>query len=435
MPFKPNLLDRVRFPATAPSRFHAVAILLALLAAIAAPLWHLHIIDRNMPPEKSDLQAVRIGVQQMLHGDNPYSDLTTRQIQTAYYGRPLTAADNVNKMGFAYPATTGIVLAILAPLSWNEARWTFLLIMPILTALSVLLWLRIAEIQVSRPQAAILSTLTLASWPVMWGLRLQQPTLIVALFLAAACFQLKRGNEIGAGILLTLATIKPQLAGLLIAWLVLWAFVHSRWRFLGSFTVSLVLLLIGAEAIVPGWLAPWHNAGIELLQYTHQQPALLTIFGKWLGTALIVAVAAAGGLVLWRLRRCEADSPGFGLAISLALAATISLNPTYPATIYNQVLLVPAVLVLIHLRPASYFPALARRISLALLGWGFAATVLAVLCETIGHPAGFWVVLPFQNDLLPVSAVVALVSMTTLQLESSRNPALPQLENSPAHSD
>lgn len=399
------------------SRVRALAIVLAVMASLVAPLWHLHIINRNMPPNKSDLQAVRFGVQATLHGRNPYSDATTRQIQTAYYGRPLTPADQVNKMAFAYPATTAIVLAVLAPLSWDQARWAFLLLMPLLTAASVLLWLNIAEIKVSRDRALLITALTLTSWPVMWAFRLQQPTLVVALLLAASCFLLKHGSGVTPGILLALATIKPQLAGPVIAWLLLWAIVHHRWRFVVSFAATTTLLLAGAEVIVPGWLAPWHTAGVELLQYTHQQPALQSIFGHRLGTSLIFAIAIACSAILWRLRRCNANAPEFGMAIALALAVTVALLPTDVHMIYNDVLLLPAVLILFHIRPTGDPSFFARLATLMAVGWNFAACPIAILGESITHPSNFWDGIPFQAPLLPILATVALVIITGPRLQ------------------
>jgi hypothetical protein len=414
--------DRQHIPALA--HWRGIAVLLALIAAIAAPLWHLHVIDRDMPSRHSDLVPVWMGVRALLHHENPYSDATTRKIQTEYYGRPLTTSDSVNRMGFVYPATIAIVLSILAPLSWNETRDAFLFILPVLTAITVPLWLYVVGLRIIRSHVAILIVLTLASWPVLWGIRLQQPTLIVAALIASGCFLLKRGSGIGAGILLALATIKPQLAGLLIAWLVLWALVHRRWRFLGSLSVSLVLLLIGAEEIAPGWFPRWHKAGLDLLQYTHQQAVLHTIFGQWIGTTLLIAIAAAIVSILWKLRRCEIGSDQFAIAVALTLATTVALLPTDLPMIYNDVFLLPAFLILIFAKPTAYYPAFARRIALALLGWGFIAPLLSVLGESIGHPSNFWDALPFQNALLPLSVVIALAWMVGLRADNSSRSAL-----------
>lgn len=381
----PSPPDRHRIPAL--THLRSIAILLALITAVAAPLWHLHVMNREMPSAHSDLLQVMTGVRATLNGLDPYSDQVTREIQVAYYGRPLVTSDHAQKMAFAYPAHTAIVLAPLSLLSWDRLRLVFLVLVPILMAATVPLWLRVLAIQVKYSYLVITTILFLASWPMMWSLRLQQPTLIVAALLVAGCFLLKRRWDASAGFLFALSTIKPQLVGPLLIWLLLWTTLQYRWRFLVSLLTSTSLLLLCAEWMAPGWFPRWRVALADYAQYTQLRPDLQALFGRWVGLALMIAIAAGCSSILWRLRRCDSDSPEFGIAISLTLAATVSLLPTQPGMIYNRVLLLPAFLVLIYSRAADYYPALARRISVVLLGCSFAATILAVLVESIWHPS------------------------------------------------
>jgi hypothetical protein len=100
-----------------------VAVLLSF-GMLLASLWQLHVLGRHMPLSHTDLVPVWVGVRTTLASHDPYSDATTRAIQTVYYGRPLLASDgDVNEMGFAYPAYTAIVLAWLAPLNWLQVQW------------------------------------------------------------------------------------------------------------------------------------------------------------------------------------------------------------------------------------------------------------------------------------------------------------------------
>ena len=417
------------------TNLHRVTILFALITAVAAPLWHLHVMNREMPSSHSDLLLVMTGVRATLNGLNPYSDQVTQKIQIAYYGRLLVPSDHAQKMAFAYPAHAAVVLAPLSLLSWDRLRRVFLLLVPILMGATVPLWLRVLAIRVKHSHLVITTILFLASWPMMWSLRLQQPTLIVAALLAAGCFMLKRRWDVGAGAFFALCTIKPQLVGPLLIWLLLWTTLQRRWRFLVSLIASTLLLLLCAEWIAPGWLPRWPVALADYAQYTQLRPDLQALFGRWVALAVTIAIMAACSSILWRLRRCNGDSPGFGIAISLALAATVSLLPTQPGMIYNQVFLLPAFLILIYRRATEYYPALARRISVILLGCSFAATILAVLVETIGRPSTFCDSLPFQNLLLPTVAVTALMMMTGFRRDSIEVLAPIQLEGSPSVSD
>jgi hypothetical protein len=222
-----------------PARVRSIAILLALIVAIFAPLWHLHVVERLMHAPHADLFLVMTGVRATLNGIDPYSDQVTREIQVAYYGRSLVTSDHAQKMAFAYPAYTAIVLAPLSLLSSDRLRLGFLVLVPIMMAATVPLWLSVLTIRMKSAHMAIATILFLASWPVMWSLRLQQPTLIVAVLLVAGCFLLKRQWDVMAGFLFALSTIKPQLVGPLLIWLLLWTIRQYRWRFIASLLSSI----------------------------------------------------------------------------------------------------------------------------------------------------------------------------------------------------
>ena len=380
---------------------------LTLLVAIAAPLWHLHIINRNMPSSHSDLVDEWVGVRDALHGQNPYSAETTRDIQITYYGRPITPADHVADQAFPYPAHLVILLAPLAPLSWEAARRTFLLIIVPLLGISFWLCIRLVNLPVKRTRATAIVFAALCSWPIMWGLRLQQPTLLVASLVFLACFLLSREQGVAAGILLALSTVKPQAVLPLILWLLLWASLRRMWGFVVSLGGTTVLLMVWTERIVPDWFHKW-IAALHAYGSSHGGLPLQLVLGRWVGlvcTALLVAYSA---FLLWRLRRCPARSAEFGFAVSFALAVTVCSNLTFLPVIYNQILLLPACLILVCTKSAEYYPALARRIALALVLWGYAAVAISVIGESVFGSSALWEALPFQNLLLPVAVTIAL---------------------------
>lgn len=381
-----------------------------LLAAIAiatiaiAGVYHVQII--NLSIAKSDLVPVWLGVRATLAGQDPYSDATTRAIQTAYYGRPLVAADgDMNQMGFAYPVHTAIVLAWLAPLSWPTARGLCLVLFAVITAASVPLWLDVIGARITRDRVALSVLATMASWPVIWSLRLEQVSLIVAALVALACWLLKHGHDAAAGTVLALATIKPQLIAPLVAWLFLWALVARRWYFLAALTGTTTALVVAAEALTPGWLPRWRQAGLDLLAYTHQRPTLTACFGTVIGGTMMLALAAIATAALWRLRKTSVDSLGFGIAIGLALSVTLALMPTDLPMIYNQVLLVPGCVLLLE---AGERACVTHSIGITFLAWGFLAVLVAAIGDFFLPHSNTWRGLPFWNELLPVAVTVAL---------------------------
>jgi hypothetical protein len=390
-----------------------VAVLLSF-GMLLASIWQLHVLGRHMPLSHSDLVPVWVGVRTTLASHDPYSVATTRAIQTVYYGRPLLASDgDVNQMGFAYPAYTAIVLAWLAPLNWPQVQWFTLALLIATTAVSVLAWTEVIGVRMTRGRTAVCVLAAMASWPIIWALRLQQVSLLVAGFAALGCFLLKRDKNAVAGGVLALTTIKPQLVVPLLAWLALWAVIERRWRFITALATSIAALSAAAEWLIPGWLSHWRKASIDLLSYTHQRPALQATFGTVIGGVLMLTMAVLTAIALWRLRKSSVDSPGFGAAISLALGATVALIPTDVPMLYNQVFLVPGCLILIH-GAAAVRTGLAHRLALSLLAWGFLSVPLAAIGECIWHSSA-WQAMPFWNPLLPV-AVTGALALSAMQI-------------------
>src|SRR3981189_1441344 len=94
----------------------------------------------------SDLYPRWLGARELLlHGRDPYSPEVTREIQTGSYGRPLDASRPgapKDQGAFAYPLYVAFYLAPTIHLPFEFVRKAFFWMLTILTAASVLLWLR-----------------------------------------------------------------------------------------------------------------------------------------------------------------------------------------------------------------------------------------------------------------------------------------------------
>jgi hypothetical protein len=391
--------------------------LLALLGVLAAaPLWYVRVIDRYVPQQRSGLLPRWVGTRAALAGRDPYSPEVLREIQTAFYGHPLAAGDAANPETFLYPAPVVILLAPLAPLSWQGARAAFLLVTCPLLAWGF--WLCIGRLgpSVSAGSRAAVLVLALCSWPVVWGLRMLQLTMPVAALILIAWALLARGRQWLPGILLALVTIKPQLALPVLAWLLLWAVMRRRWALIGSFAATLTVLLAVTEEIVPGWFGHWRASLNNYTGVTHTALPLEHLLGHWGGLAVTLAIAGSSAVALWRLRRSAPESAEFGLAMSLVLATTVCLVPMNPPLIYNFVLLLPACLVLALHRRGAAIAQVVRVLALAQLGVGFAVVVLAAAMDLTGHLRPVVAYLPFLDYLLPplVAAALALQALAVV---------------------
>jgi len=422
-------------------------IVLAIAIAASASTWFY--MNRILVPQQvadaashnrprgnlSDLYPRWLGARELLvHGRNPYSTDITREIQQGYYGRPLDpthAGDPRDQQAFAYPVYVVFLLAPAIHLPFGVLQIGFRFLLFVLAAASVLFWLRVLRWKVSCGTTLILVVLMLGWLPMVQGIKLQQLSLLVAGMLATCGACLTGGWLVAAGVLLALATIKPQLTWPLALWLLLWA--ASEWRvrrrFAFGFGLTMLLLLGGAELVLPGWIRMFVEAIGQYHQYTQNQSLLSVLLGPIPGRILAGGSLLVCAAVLWRERAEPAPSDGFGRAFGLVLALTVVVVPM--SALYNQVLLAPAILALIQSESsgASIRPAI-RLVQVAggiLLTWPWIATLGL-------SAASFWLtselrqrlwVLPFYSSLmLPIVVfALALLDSRTRQPNNLRDSA------------
>lgn len=331
----------------------------------------------------SDLYPRWLGARELLrHGRNPYSPEITREIQQGYYGRPLDPSlpnEPKDQQGFAYPVYVVFLLAPTVGLSFDTVQIGFRWLLIGLAAITVVLWLRVLRWTPASFATVLIFMVLMLGWlPMVQGIKLQQLSLLVAGLLAASGACVTGGWLFLAGGLLALATIKPQLTWPLVLWLMLWAGSdwRARRRFVFGFGMMMLLLLGGAELVLPGWVRMFVAAIGQYHQYTQNQSLLTFLFGPIAGR-ILGAFSVFGCLVcLWGLRQEGSSTAAFGQSFALVLALTVVIVPM--SALYNQVLLAPAILVLLRSSSSGdpVLPAvrLARIVGGILLAWPWIAT-------------------------------------------------------------
>ena len=300
----------------------------------------------------SDLYPRWLGARELLvHGRDPYGSDITREIQAGYYGRPIDPGrpnDPKDQQAFAYPLYIVFVLAPTIGLPFTVVQKTFLWLLVLLTAVSVPLWLRALGWRLSTASQLAWILLVSGCFPVIQGIKLQQLTLLVAALVAAAIFAITRQHLVAAGVLLALASIKPQLVFLLVTWLCVWVWGNwrERQRLFWGFAVSIAVLVAGAELLLPGWIGEFRRASVAYYRYTGSGQSLLDValtpvFGRAVAAVVVVALL----VLVWRLRHVAPQSLEFQWSLAVVLATTLVLIPMFAP--YNQVLLVPAVIFIV----------------------------------------------------------------------------------------
>jgi hypothetical protein len=367
----------------------------------------------------SDLYPHWIGARELLlYGHDPYSTAVTREIQQGYYGRALDPArpgDPRDQQGFSYPVFVAFYLAPTLHSEFGVVRKEFFWILLALTLATIPLWLRVIRWPVSFWTQATLMAFTLGTVTVVIGLKLQQLTLLVFAMVTLAIALLAFELPIAAGVMLALSTIKPQLVWLLLLCLIIWTLFdwRHRYRWTASFVVTLALLCVASEYYLPHWIPRFVQAMGRYLNYTDafsNLDQLLPSPGGWLLKALFVVALL---YLAWKNRQFAHDTRAFSAIASLSLAVTIIVIPS--RAVYNQVMLLPAVLVLVRDRSLIWHQNRLNRLLLCLgailLSWSWLSSATLAVFSFFFAPEAMDRAWALPGWTLPQTSVVIAALM------------------------
>jgi hypothetical protein len=296
----------------------------------------------------------------------------------------------------------------------RTVAWWFL---AVVTAAGVWCWLQFLRIQLSVIAWLAVCSLALTSIPVLQGLSLLQLGLLGASLIAGAAACAASGRIFLAGSLLAVATVKPQMCILALAWFALW--VLGDWQrrksFLMGFGATLALLVVASGFFLPSWLLHYPAALVAYSQYTNPRAFLAGVLPPALYWATSTVAVIGVGWFCWRQRREPADSVWFAIALALVLSLTVTVIPTVNAS-FNHVLLLPVVLLGIrYWREIVGRNRLSRMAALGLCGCAILPWVLAlgVLLARPDPPNGWylamWSAPIFSSFALPILAFGFLI--------------------------
>jgi len=385
----------------------------------------------------SDLYPRWLGSRELLlHHRDPYSAEVTREIQMGYYGRPLDPSrpgDPKDQQAFAYPVYVAILLAPTIHLPFEPLRIAFDGLLIAFTATSVWSWMKVMRWTAQFPVLLVAVILVLGSFPAVQGIKLDQLTLLVAGLLSLSAFFLGQGRLLTAGVVLAIATIKPQLVAPLATCLLFWALVdwRRRWPLASGFAATMALLLGVSEIMLPGWLPKFWVALHQYVAYTGGISLIDKLLSTGPGLSGAVAIMAILLVLVWRLRGQEPGTRDFSIVLAKILTATFLLVPGFAP--YNQLLLLPAVLLIARewnctWRSGSVAKAMLVATVIA-LGWPWvAATVLTVTALGFSATAAqsAWPVPLYSILAIPLVLLLdlALLSGNAGSFEASEVPQL-----------
>jgi hypothetical protein len=368
----------------------------------------------------------------LLRHRDPYTPEITREIQAGYYGRPIDTArpnDPTNKQAFAYPVYVAFVLAPTVNMPFSEVQVLFRWLLVGVTALTIILWLRVVGIPQSWNSDILITLLVFATFPVVQGIKLQQLSLVVAVLIAGCVFLIVRGRLAIAGVLLAFAMIKPQLTILVAAWLLVWSLSRPqlRWKFAASFAATMLALFFGGEVLLPGWAHDFYIAALAYRKYAAGPSLLGELTTPTFGILLMIAALSLTAIVCWNARGAAPANRDFCWTTSLVLAVTVVIIPTIAP--YNQPLLIPgAFLVAMNwagehgtqLLRTNLFIRIFRGVAAACFVWQWSSAVaLASASFFTSSAQNFWRLPLWATILTPVSVTACLALMICFPAKTS----------------
>lgn len=328
----------------------------------------------------SDLYARWLGARELLlRGRDPYSPELTREIQTGFYGRPLDPGnpqDPVAQESFVYPLYVVFLMAPTITLPFDVVKEIFRWLLLGAIACSVPLWMYALRFAPSRLVTFSIILLAVSSYPAVEEYFQQNLTALVLLFLAAAAAAVVRKWLVLSGVLLALATAKPDTVGLLVLWFLLWGLAKWKerssliWGFVGGLTA----LIGGAELISPHWFGRFLSEVLRYRTYGTDPSMVSALLPSRLAMLVTLALLLALFGVCWKWRRAAATSEHFGWALAYIGTVTLMVIPKLAA--YNQLLLIPALLMLARsTRTGTFMPRALTKAAFACQVWQWLGAV------------------------------------------------------------
>jgi hypothetical protein len=350
---------------------------LALSLLVSWGIWHwaenilvptntAQVLARGVPlGNNSDLYPRWLGSREaLLHHRDPYGADVTREIQTGFFGRPLDPSkptDPPFQESFVYPLYVVFLMAPTVTLRFGTVQHIFRWLLLFVTGCSVPLWMYAIGLRL-RPLLRVTAiVLVVSSFPAVVEFHMENLAALALFFLAAGAAAAAHDWLVLSGFLLALATVKPDISGLVVLWFLLWSVARwrQRKRLICSFAGTMAVLVVAAEAVSPHWIPRFLRAVREYPAYGADPSVVQLFLPSFVGKLMTVALVCALCAVCWYWRKAPAGSANFAWALAWVSAVTIAILPKVAA--YNQPVLLPALLVLLAQRHTIWRASLIAR--------------------------------------------------------------------------
>ncbi len=273
---------------------------------------------------------------------SPYGTDIAKAAQQIAYGRPAVAGENPYRLAipfFVLPAYFPFALSADA----STARGIWLFVNQVALVGMAFISLRLTEWHSSRLFQIAYALLSIFGFYSVAALLEGGPTILLGLLYPSILYAYHTGQDELAGALLVFTLFAWEI-GVLFVLLVLWKAIYDkRWRVLAGLLMMLIVLVIVAFMIYPGWVFPFVAASLAVVrsQFGTTSGAILLRLFPTQGVQATQALTVLLAILLlyeWAATR-HADPRRFIWAGCLTLAVTPLLGLRIEIT--NLVVILP----------------------------------------------------------------------------------------------
>ncbi|MEA3349515.1 MAG: glycosyltransferase family 87 protein [Chloroflexota bacterium] len=326
----------------------ALLILISVAALVGLTWMNYRFSVQN--PGGNDFLARWMGARKwVMEGISPYDQSVSLATQKAIYGHPADPEKGEDLSHFIYPMTSMAFFAPFGLLEYLPARALWMTLLELSMAA-----LTIVSMRLVRWQPNPVWTVFLILFSLLWyhGVRtviIGQFAAIEALLITIALFLIMSDNDVGAGILLALLTSKPQMAFLIIPFVLIWAYSWRRFALIWSFIASLLGLFALSLIFIPTWPLQMIWQLMEYPSYTSRIGSLtstIAAFVPGLRTKLNIGLQIIfwGYLIVEWVLAWKKDSRWFLWTAMMTLVITNFVALRTATT--NYVMLLPVLLLI-----------------------------------------------------------------------------------------
>jgi hypothetical protein len=262
-----------------PKTLTTIFVIFLSVAILGGLVWANTLYSRNHPGEKDFFVPWLAARTYLQYGDNPFGDPAAQRAQVVYYGRIAGENQDPLRLSVPFPVELFYFPFAFVP-EYALARGLWMTCLEIALVALAFLSLRLTGWRPARtllPVVLIFSVLWVYGYLPLAGSR---AVIFVALSVVGLLLAIRNELDELAGALLVFTFFKPDIAGLLVLFILWWAIYHRRGRILAGFLMTLAILLAISFFILLNWFMPFLNGLVSHIKY---QPGLTpgSIFSSW----------------------------------------------------------------------------------------------------------------------------------------------------------